>query len=379
MGIAREVKVGAFVLTGLLAMGIVIFLIGDERGLFNAKVNYQIIFGDVQGLKSGSMVRMGGVDVGSVTKVHYSDDPNDSRLYVTISVAISEARRIREDSYASVDSKGLLGDKMVTITPGSTNRPALPEGANIRSRESKGLEGMLGKASKIGDKAEQVLDNLESTTTTLADEQFRKDLKSSMRSVSGILESANHGPGYFSKFLRDPEESERLSRAVAGLERASEEFSQAAARVNAIVARVEQGPGFAHDLIYSDAQTETLNRFGEAAHEVALTLKGIREGNGPAKSLIYGDDRSQEFMGNLNAASRDLRLIMGDVRAGKGTLGALLVDPSVYEDLKMLLGNVDRNKALRALVRYSIEQDETRPKVEVKDPRAGHVETKVSK
>ena len=109
----------------------------------------------------------------------------------------------------------------------------------------------------------------------------------------------------------------------------------------------------------------------EEAREVlglARTLKGIREGNGPAKSLIYGDDKSQELMGNLNAMSKDLRQIVAGVRAGKGTVGALLVDPSVYEDIKMVLGNVDRNKAVRALVRYSIKQDETRPKVEVKDP-----------
>ena len=56
--------------------------------------------------------------------------------------------------------------------------------------------------------------------------------------------------------------------------------------------------------------------------------------------------------------SDDLRQIVADLRAGKGTLGALLVDPSVYEDLKMVLGNVERNKALRALVRYSIRRDE---------------------
>jgi hypothetical protein len=43
-----------------------------------------------------------------------------------------------------------------------------------------------------------------------------------------------------------------------------------------------------------------------------------------------------------------------------------LVDPSVYEDLKMLLGNVQRNQALRALVRYSIQRDA--PGVEVVDP-----------
>jgi phospholipid/cholesterol/gamma-HCH transport system substrate-binding protein len=45
---------------------------------------------------------------------------------------------------------------------------------------------------------------------------------------------------------------------------------------------------------------------------------------------------------------------MKDIRAGRGTLGALLVDPSLYEDIKTLVGNVQRNEVLRALVRYAI-------------------------
>ena len=49
-----------------------------------------------------------------------------------------------------------------------------------------------------------------------------------------------------------------------------------------------------------------------------------------------------------------------------------MVDPSVYEDVKLLLGNVERNKALRALVRYSIQKDEKVQSVEVKDPAESH-------
>jgi phospholipid/cholesterol/gamma-HCH transport system substrate-binding protein len=63
-------------------------------------------------------------------------------------------------------------------------------------------------------------------------------------------------------------------------------------------------------------------------------------------------------MTNVNAMSDDLRSIVSGVKNGKGTLGALLVDPSVYDDLKALLGNVERNQVLRALVRYSIKQDD---------------------
>jgi len=51
--------------------------------------------------------------------------------------------------------------------------------------------------------------------------------------------------------------------------------------------------------------------------------------------------------------------MMANLEKGRGTVGGLMVDPSVYEDLKVLLGNVERNKALRALVRYSIRRDES--------------------
>ena len=98
-------------------------------------------------------------------------------------------------------------------------------------------------------------------------------------------------------------------------------------------------------------------------------LEQIRKGNGLVHALVYGDTDSTHLMTNVNAMSDDLRAILSGVRQGKGTLGALLVDPSVYDDLKALLGNTERNAVLRALVRYSIKHDQlaapqTNPKVE---------------
>ena len=92
--------------------------------------------------------------------------------------------------------------------------------------------------------------------------------------------------------------------------------------------------------------------------EVHQDLQAIREGNGLAHAILYGDDSSQHVMANLNAMSDDLRAIVNGVRQGKGTIGALLVDPTVYEDIKSAIGNVERNEVLRALVRYSIKADE---------------------
>lgn len=368
MPIARQVKVGAFVFAGLVVAGLVVFLIGDERRLFESKVFYHAYFRDVQGLNRGSPVRMGGIDIGRIEEVSYTEDAKDARLRVTMEIVDEEARRIRKDSVASVASKGLLGDKMIVITVGNPKEPQIPHGGTIPSEEAQDISAMLDRVNTISEKAESIVKNLEKTTQTFAEDQFREDMRSTVSSLNSILKAIDKGDGAASRFLHDPAEGERLSRTLANLERSTAQFDKTLTGVNAAINRVNTGPGFAHDVIYGEGPTETVKQFGRAAGELATTLEGIRRGNGLAKSVLYGDDGSQQIMGDLNAMAHDLRGIVADMRRGKGTIGALLVDPSVYEDLKMMLGNVERNKALRALVRYSIQRDEKVAPVEIRDP-----------
>ena len=84
-------------------VGIVVFMIGDERQLFERKVEFQSVFQDVQGLTRGSPVRMGGVAVGSVVDVSYSDDPNDPKLYVSSPSCVT--RRVVCAMTASLESR----------------------------------------------------------------------------------------------------------------------------------------------------------------------------------------------------------------------------------------------------------------------------------
>jgi len=60
---ARNIKVGIFVLAGMLFSALVIFLIGDERRLFSSSVEFKTKFSDVQGLKTGAPIRMGVHDL----------------------------------------------------------------------------------------------------------------------------------------------------------------------------------------------------------------------------------------------------------------------------------------------------------------------------
>ena len=98
MATSREFKVGAFALAGLATMGVVIFMIGEERKLFESQLIYQAKFEEVQGLRRVSPVRMGGVDIGTVTEVKYGDAVEDTQIHVKMSVVKDESRRIRQDS-----------------------------------------------------------------------------------------------------------------------------------------------------------------------------------------------------------------------------------------------------------------------------------------
>ena len=355
---SREYKVGAFVLAGMVAVGGVVFMIGEERQLFKKKLEYETSFTDVQGLSAGSPARMGGVDIGRVLKVAYASESADRRIHVTIAVLSDQWQRIKEDSVASVEGKGLLGDKMLVISIGSAKKSSIPPGGHIGSVEPEDMAAIMGKIAGLTGKADKVIGNLERATESLADEGLHRDLRGAVASLNSVLGSVDRQEGYVGKVLSDPKESEHLSRVVDNLGRVTAELEQTVAGVNQVVGRVRTGPGLAHEVIYGEESSKAIAQFGGAADEVRVTLKGIREGNGVARSLIYGDDSSQAMMQNLNAMSADVRQIVADMRAGKGTLGALLVDPSVYEDLKVVLGNVERNKALRALVRYSIRRDE---------------------
>ncbi len=370
MTISREVKVGLFVLVGLILSGLVVFLIGDQRHLFDRSVRYETSFNDVQGLAPGAPVRMDGINVGSVTSVEHSDNLKDPRIHVKLWIIASEGPRVRTDAKARIVNKGLLGDKMLEIDPGDLGQPALPAGSYIEGENPQDLASLTGQLGDIADKTASLMTNLDKVVKTFANDEVQKDFKSSVHSMSIILDQVARGEGYVHRLLSDPAEAERISATLYNVQKTSDELAATSSEVRQIATRVNRGPGFAHSIVYSDEGTAAVQHIGGAAEEVATTLRGVREGNGMAKTLLFGggNGQDQEILANLTVASRDLRDIMAGVKAGKGTVGALLVDPSVYEDVKVLLGNVQRNEVLRALVRYSIKRDETHPAVQVSDP-----------
>lgn len=362
MKAARDIKVGLLVLAGLLFSGLVIFLIGDERRLFSSSVELKTRFTDVQGLKMNAPIRMGGIDIGRVKSVSYGKDPTDTTVYVTLDIVESEVSRIRKDAKVTIVNKGLLGDKMIEIKQGKSEEH-LSAGDEVVAEEP---ADMLAKATGMATKADDVMDGLKTLSNSLSDEGLHRDLRESVSGLNTMMKQVTAGEGYPTRFLTDKEEAERISRAVSSIEKLSGEMTVTLRETNAVLRRIQTGPGFAHDIIYGDGPKKEIEQVGSAASEVALLMKGVRESDSFAHDLVYGGKGgTADAMSNVTAITADLREIVAGMKKGKGTVGALLVDPSIYEDLKMVIGNVERNDVLRALVRYSIKQDEKKPSVDV--------------
>jgi phospholipid/cholesterol/gamma-HCH transport system substrate-binding protein len=368
--VTKEKKVGLFVVAGLLVLGLGVFLIGQNRKFWQRKVTYTAVYSNVAGLRAGSPVAMGGVDVGTVSKVKYADDPKDPHVYVSLEVVRDQAPRIRQTVYgedgkkvlykgtiASVVNKGLLGDKMLDLSIADSRAPILDPDQPLQSEEPLDIGTYVAKLDDVVQKVDVVLQNLQEGTKPLSNPQFGEDLTGTVASLRDILDGVAHKDSTAHRLLFDPKEADRVDHILANLDSSTTQLNSILADTHDATTHLRQGPGIAHALLY-DGEIST-NAAG-AMSEVHKDLEHIRTGNGLLHALVYGDTDSQHLMGNFDAMTDDLRAIVSDIRHGKGTLGALLVDPSIYEDLKTILGNVDRNSVLRSLVRYSIKTEEAK-------------------
>src|SRR3954471_14432886 len=110
-GISNQLKLGIFVATGLAIFTIAIFWIGKQKHLFNATFSLHAVFTNISGLQVGNNVRFSGINVGTVDNVAII---NDTSVKVTMVLDENVKKFIKKDSYATIGSEGLMGDRIIT-------------------------------------------------------------------------------------------------------------------------------------------------------------------------------------------------------------------------------------------------------------------------
>ena len=198
------IKVGIFMLAGVICLFAYIFLLGGNRTYFNLTAQYKVKFSSVEGLFTGSVVTINGVSAGNVKNIHFIQKTGE--VEAVISVMRRYAPVITDEAHAVLATKGLLGDKYIAIkTTGQKGRP-LPMGSYIPVQPVTGVLGVLG-GSKGGNTVSAILDELllfiralngEKTTQKLSNmlsEEKSREVSRILKRLNSILTKIDEGEG----------------------------------------------------------------------------------------------------------------------------------------------------------------------------------------
>jgi phospholipid/cholesterol/gamma-HCH transport system substrate-binding protein len=353
----RVLRVGLFMALALGLAGSVVFLIGQQTRMFDRHVTYRAYFESVEGLSDESPVWLGGLEVGRVAGMGFSQVPGEKRLEVRFQVSSRYAERIRADSVVRLASQGMLGDKALDITVGALTAAAMPEGSVLPVVEGGDLASLMKSASQVMENTVAVSETLREAVQIYADPAMARDVAASMRSLRVLLEEVEKGEGVLHALIYDKQAGQDVRVLLANASGAAARMDAAVGEVEGLLRQVRTGDGTAHELLYGKDGARALTELGNAAGELARLMADARSNpNSAVGQLVYGDAGS--MLSDLGSAAASLKEITSTVAKGEGTVGGLIKDPTVYEDLRTVLGNVKRNRVLRALVRFSINNRE---------------------
>ncbi len=351
------IRAGLFIALGLAFSAVVVFVIGKERRLFDKENVYIGAFENVDGLALDSPVRLGGLTVGKVSKISFAEELDDKRILVRMQVSNRYAERVRRDSVARVVGRGVLGDKAIDVSLGSPKEPLVPNGGELQTGTSGDISSLLKAASEIIDNAVGITRNLKSGVESYTTDEITNDVTQFIRSARNIATEIEKGKGPAHTLIYDQRVSDDLKSLISRASSAALRLDSAVAKVDTLLYDVKNGEGSLHALIYDKKIAQAVNELGKAADEVAQLIHDAKNSkDGAVYQLIYGDAKT--LLADLSQSAADIKAITAKVQAGEGTLGAVINDPSVYEDLKEILGNIKRNRVLRELVRMSISSSD---------------------
>ncbi len=305
-----SLTVGLLVIAAAAAFAVTILSLSAQEGIWTPRYRLLARFGNVQGLISGAPVWLAGKQVGRVESVRFGPlGGEQGAVEVEMRVDAEVQERIRSDSVAAIGTIGLLGDRYVEVSLGSTAARILQDADELGTIDPVDLNAVASRGA-------EALDNIRSLTSSLND----------------VVEDFSLAQG-----------GRRLAESV-------EAFGE-------MVVEVREGKGLLHSLIYDPyggQGVESITRSLETLEDILLE---VRDGEGVLHSLVYDTPREQDVVIEALQAGARLNSILGKIDAGQGSLGLIVNDPTLYEDLKRLVGGANRSRLVRTMIDLSDDQD----------------------
>ena len=190
-----KVRLGLFIAGGLALFVIAIFLIGKQKNLFNPVFKLTTTFYNVSGLQVGSNIRFSGINVGTVDNIKII---NDSTVRVDMLIKKNVQQFIKTDCEAGIGSAGIIGDRILIITQGSSDAPLAKDGQQIVSKEPVETDAIMASLKVTADNAAIVSDQL-----------------------AEIMTKVNSGTGTLGRLIQDSTMAENVNQTIVNLKKSS--------------------------------------------------------------------------------------------------------------------------------------------------------------
>ena len=388
-----EVLVGLFLLGSMaVLLGMVIFFAG-KRQAFEERLEIQARFRKVAGLETGATVRLSGINVGKVVSVEFD---RSGLVLVRMEILRKYQEWVRTDSKARITSAGLLGDKVMDISVGSSDAEVLEENAILPSEDPIGVGELIELARPAIADLEITISNLSLLTTGLADARDR--FGNILENVGSITEKIDRSEGLLGKLITDREAAEDFLALVGKARGMAEDVGVVAenlavfskdlpalsSKAQGLMADLKEASAMLGDMATKGSTTVENFRAGSVAFRAGLErLPGIverMEGSADNVEVILGNFRegSQSFkegMGKLpgimdkgGSALEDVRFILGNVKEASEDLPGLASQGRrVIRSADELLRGLRRNRVIRGVL--SLEEEGEIVEVQIEDQR----------
>lgn len=378
-----QLRVGIFVLFGLLVLA---FLILNSTGDFNPfekKLILKARFAAADGLKEGSEVQLAGVRIGKVREVVLlpPDSPEESKIEAVMAVdselnnrPITE--RIRTDSTAQLIAVSVLAnDKIINISPGTAKGSPVAAEHILESSEAISINqltktgnDLLQQINKLAVPANEILNKANQGEGTIGrivnDESLYRNLDSTvaetkltMVKLQTTIDKINKGDGTAGQLMNNPELYDNLNKTIAQLE--------------TISADIKAGKGTAgkfvtDDALYNETRAAVIDLRTTAAkfNAIADDLKAITGdaagGNGSLGKFLKDEElyqNAKETLAKFNSTAAKLDNILGDAQAGKGTIGRLVTDETLYNNINQTASNINQFSSEGTKLLYDFRQN----------------------
>ncbi|HLV25482.1 MAG TPA: MlaD family protein [Gemmatimonadales bacterium] len=302
----EQLKVGTVVLIALAILAVAVLKLGQSQSLFSSRYTLQAYLPNANGLRVGNSVLIAGQLAGTIRRIDFLpvDDDTTRNLSVLLELDKKLQEQVREDSRARLRPDGLLGDKVLDISPGTPQFAVLQDGQTVTVGESVDYDEVLLQASLAVTEVVGLTQDLRVITGSIVEGEgtvgqllmtpdLYQNLRGTLEEANQLLQRMQNPDGTIGRMLDDPQLYVNLTNLTGS--------------VDSLVTRMGSSDGTIGRLIADSTLYQRLVSVSTSADSVFGLLSN---GQGTAARLLQDDALYEQ----LSRAVQELTAVLEDLR-----------------------------------------------------------------